>query len=82
MMDVRAFLSAHHNHLILQFFLSYVRLSLEYIFFLLYFIGNSNYLIINCVPKLVWGCSQAIRLRYINKVFYSTLFLVQLFFAL
>ena len=51
------------------------------IFLLLYFIGNSNYLIINCVPKLVWGCSQAIRLRHINKVFYSVLFLVQLFFA-
>ena len=50
-------------------------------FLLLYFTGNSNYLIINCVPKLVWGCSQAIRLRHINKVFYSVLFLVQLFFA-
>ena len=29
-MDVRAVLSAHHNHLILQFSLSYFRLSLEY----------------------------------------------------
>ena len=27
-----------------------------------------------CVPKLVWGCSQTIRLRHINKVFYSILF--------
>ena len=41
---------------------------------LLYFIGNSKYLIINCVPKLVWDCSQAIGLRHINKVFYSILF--------
>ena len=37
-------------------------------------IGNSNYLIINCVPKLAWGCSQAIRLRHINKLFYFILF--------
>ena len=29
MMDVRAVLSAHHNHLILQFSLSYFRLSLK-----------------------------------------------------
>ena len=43
------------------------------VFLLLYFIGNSNYLIINCVLKLVWGCSQAIRLRHINKGFYSIL---------
>ena len=43
-------------------------------FLLLYFIGNSNYLTINCVPKLVWGCSQAIRFRHINKVFFSILF--------
>ena len=43
------------------------------IFLLLYFIGNSNYLIINCVPKLVWGCSQAIQLQHINKVFCSIL---------
>ena len=69
MMDVRAILSAHHNHLILQFSLSYFRLSLEYnilyvlsIILFLYFIGNSNYLIANCVPKLVWDFSQAIRL--------------------
>ena len=41
------------------------------IFLLLYFIGNSNNLTINCVPKLVWDCSQAIRLRHINKAFYS-----------
>ena len=26
------------------------------------------------MPKLVWGCSQAIRLRHISKVFYSILF--------
>ena len=67
MMDVRAILSAYHNHLILQFSLNYFRLSLEYYAHFkyilpLYFIGNSNYLITNCVPKLVWGCSQAIRL--------------------
>ena len=43
-------------------------------FLFLYCIGNSNYLIINCVPKLVWGFSQAIRLRRINNVFYSILF--------
>ena len=47
MMDVRAVLSTHHNNLILQFSLSYFRLSLEYnilylveiFFLLLYFIG-------------------------------------------
>ena len=50
-----------------------------HIFLLLYFIGNSNYLIVNCVPKLVWGCSQAIRLRHVNKVFYSILFLFSCF---
>ena len=38
--------------------------------FLLYYIGNSNYLILNCVLKLVWGFSQAIRLQHIDKVFY------------
>ena len=48
-------------------------LSLNIYFLLLYFIGNSNYLIINSVPKLVWGCSQAIRLRHIYKVFYFIL---------
>ena len=42
--------------------------------FTFYCIGNSNYLIINCVSKLVWGFSQAIWLRHINKVFYSILF--------
>ena len=88
-MDVRVVLSAHQNHLILQFSLSYFRLSLEYnilcvvyyYFFLLYnlcFIGNSNYFIINDVPKLVWGCSQAVELRHINKVFYSIPFYVNL----
>ena len=41
--------------------------------FLLYYTGNSNYLIINCVPKLVWVFSQAIRLRRINKVFYLSI---------
>ena len=41
--------------------------------FLLYYIGNSNYLIINCVPKLVWVFSQAIRLQRINKVFYLSI---------
>ena len=38
--------------------------------FLLYYIGNSNYLTINCLPKLVWVFPQRIRLRRINKVFY------------
>ena len=33
------------------------------------------------VPKLVWGFSQAIRLRHINNVFYSILFCVQLLFS-
>ena len=82
MMDVRAVLSAQHNHLILQFSLSYFRLSLEYIiyyaqfkyFFTFIFYRYSNNLTINCVSKLVWGCSPAIRLRHINKVFYSILF--------
>ena len=32
--------------------------------------GILRYLIINCVPQLVWGFSQAIWLQHINKVIY------------
>ena len=32
--------------------------------------GILQYLIINCVPQLVWGFSQAIWLQHINKVIY------------
>ena len=32
--------------------------------------GILRYLIINCVPQLVWGFSQAIWLPHINKVVY------------
>ena len=79
----RGVLSAHHNHLIWQFSLSYFRLQLECnilyvvsIFLFVYCIGNFNYFIITCVPKLVCGCSQAIRLRHINEGFYSILYTV------
>ena len=84
MMDVRAVLSAHHNHLIFQFSLSYLDYHQSIIYYaqfkyflLLCFVGDSNYLIcliINCVPKLVQGCYQVMRLRQINKVFYSIVF--------
>ena len=43
-------------------------------FLFLYCIGNSNHLVINCVPKLVWVFSQATQLWHINKVFYPILF--------
>ena len=46
------------------------------IFLLVYCIGNSNYLIITCVPKLGCSCCQAIRLRHINEGFYSILYTV------
>ena len=75
MMDVRAVLSAHHKQLILQFSLSYLDYHQSIIYYaqfkyflLLCFVGNSIYLFINCVPKLVQGCSQVMRLRQINKV--------------
>ena len=32
--------------------------------------GILRYLLINCVPQLVWGFSQAIWLPHINKVIY------------
>ena len=32
--------------------------------------GILRYLIINCVPQLVWGFSHAIWLPHINKVIY------------
>ena len=82
MMDVRAVLSTHHNNLILQFSLSYFRLSLEYnilylveIFFYFY-ISKVKFQLFNykLCPQVSIGWFPSYTARHINKVFYSILF--------
>ena len=80
-MDLRAVLSTHHNNLILQFSLSYFRLSLEY--YILYLVEIFFYFYISQVkfqlfnyklcPQVSIGWFPSYTARHINKVFYFIL---------